>query len=81
MKSGHVGFLLSFGLGLLAAGPVTITAIAQDQKVTCQVYGGSFVLDDTDFKALGAKGITRENFATLDHRSGRLSAIAESCGG
>jgi hypothetical protein len=65
MKQRSVGFLLF--LGLLAA-VETKNAVAQDQKFTCQVYGGSFVLDDSDFKALAAsdRKITREKFGSLD---------------
>ena len=58
-------FLLLFGL-LAAQG--TISAIAQGQKFSCQAYGGAFVLDDTDWKALAESQskLTREKFASLD---------------
>jgi hypothetical protein len=65
MKQHYVGLLLL--LGLLAAGE-TRNAVAQDQKFTCQAYGGSFVLDGLDFKALAESDskITREKFGSLD---------------
>jgi hypothetical protein len=53
---------------------MTVTAIAQDQKFTCQVYHGSFVLDDNDFKAMqdatlrDGRKVTRETFASLESR-------------
>jgi hypothetical protein len=74
MKGRHIGFLLSFGV--LVAQASVGTALAEDKKIsekdlTCQVYGGSFVLDDDDFKAMqdasfgdGTK-VTRETFASL----------------
>lgn len=37
---------------------------AQSEAI-CQVYGGPLVLDDGDFKAVAAGGITREKFAAL----------------
>lgn len=70
----HVGFLLSFGV--LVAQASVGTALAEDMKIsekdlTCQVYGGSFVLDDNDFKAMqdatlrDGRKVTRETFASL----------------
>jgi len=42
------------------------SARSDDAKsFTCKVHGGSFVLDDDDFKALASAGITREKFAAL----------------
>jgi hypothetical protein len=38
---------LAFAALLIVGG--TIPAIAQDQKLTCKVNGGSFVLDDLQF--------------------------------
>jgi hypothetical protein len=64
----RVGFLVFSGM--LAVQQITqVTAIAQDQKFTCQVYGGSSVLDDSDFQALANQQITREKFASFAPRS------------
>jgi hypothetical protein len=68
MKQRNISLLLSL-LGLLTG--MTVTAIAQDQKFTCQVYHGSFVLDDNDFKAMqdatlrDGRKVTRETFPSL----------------
>src|SRR4029077_20055501 len=69
---GRGGFLVFSGM--LAVQQITqVTAIAQDQKFTCQVYGGSSVLDDSDFQALASQQITREKFASFAPRSkGRI---------
>jgi hypothetical protein len=61
MKRRHIGFLLCLGALVVQ----TSTVIAPAADFTCQVYGGSFVLDDSDFKALESSKITREEFATL----------------
>ena len=60
MKRRRIGFLLSFGV--LAVQASTVSAPAAD--FTCKVYGGSFVLDDSDFRALEGT-VTREQFASL----------------
>jgi hypothetical protein len=46
-------------------------AVAADEKVICQTYGGPFELDDTDFKAIADAGskITRANFSSLDDKT------------
>jgi hypothetical protein len=62
MKGRHVGLLLGLGTMVLQASP----ALATD--FTCQVFGGSFVLEDSDFKDLEGT-ITREEFARLDPTS------------
>jgi hypothetical protein len=80
MKRRHIVFLLA--LGLLAGHASIGTASAAD--FTCQVYGGSFVLDDSDFEALGpkkmtaARGITREQFAALPLGSKERAAICDT---
>jgi hypothetical protein len=63
MKRRSIGLFLSVAIAAahLASGP----ARAEDAKsFKCDVRGGSFVLDDTDFQALAGVGITRENFAS-----------------
>ena len=86
MKQRSIVFLLFLALLIVDA---RIAAIAQDQKFTCQAYGGAFVLDDTDFKALAAstygfrdlprgKGVTREQFASLPVTSGDRLAICNT---
>ena len=80
MKRRHIVFLLA--LGLLAGHASIGTASAAD--FTCQVYGGSFVLDDSDFEALGpkkmtaARGITRKQFAALPLGSKERAAICDT---
>jgi hypothetical protein len=49
---------------------LAVAALAQDKEpadkdLTCQVYGGSYVLDNNDFKSLEDAGITRAKFAAL----------------
>jgi hypothetical protein len=66
MKGRHIGFLLC--LGTLAFQASTVIAHAAD--FTCQVHGGSFVLDDDDFKAMqnswpDGGPPTRERFASF----------------
>jgi len=64
MKRRQIDLLLS--VGILALYLSNGSALADDTKsFTCKVQGGSFVLDDDDFKALASAGITREKFATL----------------
>jgi hypothetical protein len=74
MKRGFSGSLLS--LAVLAVQVSTVTAPAAD--FTCQVYGGSFVLDDSDFKALEPRGITKETFASLEATSVRRESACET---
>ncbi len=85
MKQRHISFLALVAL-LIVGG--AIAAIAQDQTLTCKVNDGSFVLDDTDFKALAAstysfrdlprgKGVTREQFASLPATSKDRLAICD----
>ena len=74
MKRRFDGSLLA--LAVLAAQASTVTAPAAD--FTCQVYGGSFVLDDGDFKALAPRGITKEIFASLDAASVRRESACET---
>jgi hypothetical protein len=64
MKGRHIGLLL--GLATLGIQASLVKAHAAD--FTCQVFGGSFVLDDSDFKALEGT-VTREEFARLDPTS------------
>ena len=61
MKRWNIGFLVCLGALMIHAS--TITAPAAD--FTCQVYGGSFILDDTDFKALKDSWVTKETFAPI----------------
>jgi hypothetical protein len=66
MKARHVGFLLCLGALVVQAS----TAIAPAADFTCQVQGGSFVLDDDDFKAMKDSWPdqgppTRERFASF----------------
>ena len=73
----RVGFLAF--CGILAVQQITpVTAIAQDQKFTCQVYGGSFVLDDTDFQALASQHITREKFSSFAPTSKERMAVCDT---
>jgi hypothetical protein len=66
MKARHVGFLLCLGALVVQAS----TVIAPAADFTCQVHGGSFVLDDDDFKAMkdswpDGGPPTRERFASF----------------
>jgi hypothetical protein len=75
MKRRNVGLLVC--LGALVVQGSTITAPAAD--FTCQVYGGSFVLDDADFAAMAsASSITREKFAALPPNSEIRVAVCDS---
>jgi hypothetical protein len=79
MKRRHIGFLLCLGALVVQAS----TVIAPAADFTCQVYGGSFVLDDSDFEALADKKIpsqiiTREKFATLAPTSKIRVAICDT---
>ena len=63
MKLRSTALLLSLGL---VAVPQTIgTLYAQDNPLACKSRGGSFVLDDSDFTAMSASGVTRATFASL----------------
>jgi hypothetical protein len=61
MKQRQIVFLLC--LGVLTVQDSTI--IASAENFTCQVYGGSFVLDDADFKAIENSGVTRQTFPAI----------------
>ncbi len=74
MKGRHIGF--SLYLGALVVQASTVTAPAAD--FTCQAYGGSFVLDDSDFKALESSKITRDKFASLAPTSQVRVAICDT---
>jgi hypothetical protein len=74
VKGRLIGFSLC--LGALAVQASAVTAPAAD--FTCQVYGGSFVLDDSDFKALAPMGITREKFPALAPTSKDRVAICNT---
>jgi hypothetical protein len=74
MKGWHIGFLLVVGGALIETS--TGTVIAQD--LTCRVQGDSFILDDTDFKALAPTGITKEKFAALAPTSKDRVAICNT---
>ena len=64
MKRGQIDWFLS--VGIVAVHLSNGSALADDTKAfTCKVHGGSFVMDDADFKALATVGITREKFAAL----------------
>jgi hypothetical protein len=65
MKRRYIGFLLSFWTFAVQAP----TVVAQAGDLTCQIGGDSFVLDDTDFRAIEPRGITREKFASLEPNS------------
>jgi len=61
MRRRHICFLLCLGAMVVQAS----TFMASAADFTCQVYGGSFVLDDTDFKAMtDSTSITKETFAS-----------------
>jgi hypothetical protein len=49
-----------------------------DKDLTCQTYGGTFVLDDSDFKALEKQKITREKFVALAPTSKVRMAICDT---
>jgi hypothetical protein len=70
MKGRHIGFSLCLGALVVQASTVIVPAA----DFTCKVYGGSFVLDDTDFKALDG-AITREQFASLEPTSKTRAGI------
>ena len=74
MKRWHIGFLLVVGGALIETS--TVTVIAQD--LTCRVRGDSFILDDTDFKALAPQGIIKEKFAALAPTSKDRMAICNT---
>jgi len=67
---------------------LTCPGRAQDKQIsekdlTCKVYGGSFVLDDTDFAALtqdklGVYKMPKERFVTLKLDSAAHVAICDS---
>jgi hypothetical protein len=71
MTRWQIGLLLIVGGSLIEAS--TVSALAQD--LGCRVDGNSFVLDDTDFKALAPSGFTREKFASLAPTSTDRKAI------
>ncbi len=52
-------------LALLAGAPTIETSYAQNDLFTCKSRIGSFVLDDSDFQAISASGVTRATFASL----------------
>jgi hypothetical protein len=74
MKRRRIGFLVLVSLLTLEA--ASVPATAQPQNFTCQVYGGSFVLDDDDFKALANSGISKANFASLEPK--RRAQVCDS---
>jgi hypothetical protein len=49
-------------LGTLA-GQISVAANAAD--FTCNVYGGAFLLDDSDFRAIRDSGVTKEKFDSI----------------
>jgi len=64
MKLRSIAFLLF--LGLLAVQAAAETTYAQANPFACKAHGGgSFILDESDFQAMSASGITREQFAAL----------------
>ena len=64
MKWRGVSFALC--IGALAVQGSTVIATAAD--LTCQAYGGSFALDDDDFKALTSAGATWEQINSSPER-------------
>jgi hypothetical protein len=75
-KQQHLGALAAtvlVVLGLTRPGGAE-DRLVSDQQLTCTVYGGSFALDETDFKALtqeklGSGKVSKERFATLEPTS------------
>jgi hypothetical protein len=62
MRRRHILLLLCLGAMVVQAS----TFMASAADFTCQVYGGSFALDDTDFKAMAdSTSITKETFASI----------------
>jgi hypothetical protein len=68
-------YLRTLSAAILAVVPLTCSGRAEDKpfsdkQLTCAVYGGSFVLDENDFKALtqeklGGDKVSKERFASL----------------
>jgi len=57
--------------------------LVSDKQLTCAVYGGSFVLDENDFKALtqeklGADKVSKERFAVLEPTSKIRIAVCDT---
>ena len=71
MKERSIVFLLCLATSVVQGSTVTARAV----DFTCQVYGGSFVLDDSDFKALEEGSLTREKFAALEATSKTRAVI------
>jgi hypothetical protein len=75
MKRRHIAFLLC--VGTFAVQVSTVIAPAAD--FTCQVHGGSFVLDDSDFKAIADSTVnTKEKFAALPPDAKLRAAICDT---
>jgi hypothetical protein len=74
MKLRRIVFFVGLAVSLLPAS----TVIAAGADFTCQVYGGSFVLDDNDFKALELRGLAKEKFAALEAASVRRESACET---
>ena len=74
MKRPRIGFLLC--LGALVVQASTVIATAAD--FTCKVYGGTFVLDDTDFKVLETSSTPKEKFASLELSSERRARVCNT---
>jgi len=64
---------------VLAARSANAPARADDTTaLTCDARGGSFVLDDTDFAALAAAGVSRERFLSLAMDSRDRRAVCDT---
>jgi hypothetical protein len=72
-------------IALVLAAAVLATRLAKAparaddiSALTCDVRGGSFVLDDTDFAALAAAGVSRERFLSLAFDSRDRRAVCDT---
>jgi len=63
MKLRPIALLLSVGLATLSENIETL--YAQNDPFSCKARIGSFVLDDSDFEAMSASGVTKATFASL----------------
>ncbi len=81
-------YLRTLTAASLAVLPLTCSGHAEDRPIsdkelTCAVYGGSFVLDENDFRALtqeklGANKVSKERFAALKPDSKIYIAVCDT---
>ena len=74
---------LTVVIGLVAAALLvqgaTQASAAADATFSCTVYGGSFVLDDDDFRAMSEqKKMTRAKFASLPAASRARAGVCQT---